>query len=553
MSVDSPLVGVQLHRNTPDPNDDPFTAFYMILREASQALSFDSFDTFLTTILENCELRKELKGEHLYDRLAEIASLFVACHGAMIQAGFAESTAVLSNSHPGLRAPDSYLDFKPVRDQFSMSPLDLAQAERVYAPHKLDVGDLGKLAKALFQVPGEVPGAPGQGNGHDHGNGHGHKGNGKGQGNGPTTAAGHGGGNGGTTTTTSTSTAVATVPLEEPVAQALTLIQQLVANKPGEPILDDEALKRGDIAGFLRSRLTTPPLMELIWSYWQEEGMLVQGINAITLRFQNRRYPGGANLDRCRISSLRPLTSIIWRYLQLEPERLSLARRAYEYDHQYGLRLRGSAVPNMATADSRTRFIEAFHRVLQEACRFYRTSMDTTMHADAFPLLNCLRELHLCLAEGNDNQYGDLPTTARAEMLLQQWLIARPEIGEFLGGRPGVPYPEPWMGNLDTLRTMMGWNDASIRHYHDLANYGEILLLSVRLPNWSVINDSAVAANWLTAMRPYVQGYVHSYRAVTGVDMGVFDNPIVMGQQWTIQPSELIDRRRAAMQQPRIQ
>ena len=538
MSADSPLVGVQLHRNTPDPNDDPFTAFYVILREASQALSYDSFDTFLGTILENVELRKELKGEHLYDRLAEISSLFVACHGAMIQAGFAASTEVLSDSKAA-RPPESYLEFKPVRDQFSMSALDLAQAERVYAPHKLDVGDLGKLAKALFAVPGEgacpTPGvAAGGGNGSGKG--------GKGAANGGSTAA----------TTTSTSTAIATVPCEDPVAQALTLIQQLVANKPGEAILDDEALKRGDIAGFLRSRLTTPPLMELIWSYWQEEGMLVQGINAITLRFQNRRYPGGASLDRCRISSLRPLTSVIWRYLQLEPERLSLARRAYEYDHQYGLRLRGSAVPSMAPADSRTRFIEAFHRVLQEACRFYRTSMDTTMHADAFPLLNCLRELHLVLAEGNDNQYGDLPTTARAELLLQQWLMARPEIGEFLGGRPGVPYPEPWMGNLDTLRTMMGWNDASIRHYHDLANYGEILLLSIRLPNWSVINDSAVAANWLTAMRPYVQGYVHSYRAVTGVDMGVFDNPIVMGQQWTIQPSELIDRRRAAMQQPRI-
>ena len=102
------------------------------------------------------------------------------------------------------------------------------------------------------------------------------------------------------------------------------------------------------------------------------------------------------------------------------------------------------------------------------------------MNADAFPVLNCLRELHLILAEGAHNQFGDLPTTARAEMLIQQWLLARPEVRDFLGGRPGVPYAENWMPHMDTLRTMMNWNDASIRHYRDLAVYGEQLLLSVR-------------------------------------------------------------------------
>jgi hypothetical protein len=290
-------------------------------------------------------------------------------------------------------------------------------------------------------------------------------------------------------------------------------------------------------------------MAELIWNYWQEEGMLVQGINAITLRFQNRLYPGGDKLTRCNISHLRPLTNLIWSYVQHEPDRLSLARRAYEYDHQYGLRLRGTAVPNLMPADSRTSFIEVFHRVLQEACRYYRTSMDTTMHADAFPMLNCLRELHLILAEGSDNQYNDLPTTARAEMLLQQFIMARPEISDFLGGKPGVPYPEPWMPHLDTLRQMMGWNDTSIRHYQSLATCGEMILLSVRHLNWSDIKDSARAANWLTACRPEIQSYVHSYRAVTGVDLGVFDTPVIAGNDWAVQPSDLIGRRRSAAQQ----
>jgi hypothetical protein len=41
--------------------------------------------------------------------------------------------------------------------------------------------------------------------------------------------------------------------------------------------------------GVLQSRLTSPSLIELIWSYWLEEGMLVQTMNAIARRFQNRR------------------------------------------------------------------------------------------------------------------------------------------------------------------------------------------------------------------------------------------------------------------------
>ncbi len=41
--------------------------------------------------------------------------------------------------------------------------------------------------------------------------------------------------------------------------------------------------------GVLQYRLTSPSLIELIWSYWLEEGMLVQTMNAIARRFQNRR------------------------------------------------------------------------------------------------------------------------------------------------------------------------------------------------------------------------------------------------------------------------
>jgi hypothetical protein len=219
----------------------------------------------------------------------------------------------------------------------------------------------------------------------------------------------------------------------------------------------------------LVNKLRCPPLLELIWSYWMEQGMLVQGLNALTLRFQNRRPIGRDPLARCDISPLRPMNNIFWGYVQREYDRLTVVRRAYEYDHHYGLRLDGNAVPRLKPADSRSQFIEAFHRLLADANRYYRTSMDTTMNADGFPMLNSLRELHLVLAEGAHNQFGDLPTTARTEMLLQQWILARPEVRDFLGGRPGVPYPERWMPHLESMRQMMGWNDTTIRHDRALA------------------------------------------------------------------------------------
>ena len=68
-----------------------------------------------------------------------------------------------------------------------------------------------------------------------------------------------------------------------------------------------------------------------------------------------------------------------------------------------------------------------------------------------------LKELHLILAQGAHNQFGDLPWTARVEMLIQKWLLARPEIREFLGGAPMVPYKESWMAHADSMKTLQGW------------------------------------------------------------------------------------------------
>jgi len=273
--------------------------------------------------------------------------------------------------------------------------------------------------------------------------------------------------------------------------------------------------------GILRNRFSCPSMLELIWSYWHEESMLVQSLNAISLRFQNRRIGERDPLAQLEIDALRPLNNLMWGYIQDEQNRLTLVRRAYEYDHHYGITLFGKAVPALRSADSRSKFIEAFHQLLYRSARFYQEDSDTNVIADGFPLLNALKEVHLVLAEGAHNQFGDLPWTARVEMLIQQWLLSRPEIREFIRGRVMVPYREEWMGQVDAMKKLQGWTDVSVTHFHDLGRYGEQLLLSVRYDDWSNVADQERAKAWVRYWKPEVQGYLHAYRAATGQDLAV--------------------------------
>lgn len=296
----------------------------------------------------------------------------------------------------------------------------------------------------------------------------------------------------------------------------------------------------------LQHRLTRPSLLELIWSYWHEEGMLAQTINAIALRFQNKRLRGRDPLANLELDPLRPLNNIIWGFVQDEYNRLSVQRRAYEYDHHYGFVLVGKAVPQMASADSRSRFVGAFHNLLYRTAMFYREDDDTTVVADAFALLNALREVHLVLAEGAHNQFGDLPWTARKEMLIMQWILARPEIKDFLRGRFMVPYQEPWMGAVDDMKRLQGWSDVTVTHFHELAIYGEQLLLSIRYGDWIDINDQEFARNWARYWRPEIQRYTHAYHAVTGVDLAADIVDTRLAEDRYVQPSVHLSKRLAA-------
>jgi hypothetical protein len=300
----------------------------------------------------------------------------------------------------------------------------------------------------------------------------------------------------------------------------------------------------------MQHRFTCPSMLELIWSYWHEEGMLVQTINAIALRFQNRRHGARDPLTNLELDPLFPLNNILWGFIQDEYSRLSVQRRAYEYDHHYGLSLYGKAIAHLDSADSRSKFISAFHNLLYRTAMFYREDDDTTVRADAFTLLNALREVHIILAEGAHNQFGDLPWTARAEMLIMQWMLARPEIRAFLRGRHMVPYREKWMGAVDDMKRLQGWTDTTVTHFHELGRFGEQIVLSVRYGDWIDVNDQEQARNWARAWRPEIQRYIHAYQAATGVDLAAEVMDAGRADARYLQPS-LHLRNRLAAQQPR--
>jgi hypothetical protein len=275
-----------------------------------------------------------------------------------------------------------------------------------------------------------------------------------------------------------------------------------------------------DCSGVIQTKLTNPCFLELIWSYWHEEGMLVQTVNAIATRFQNIRGPVEHDpLRMMEIDPLRPLNNLLWGHIQDEQHRLTVVRRVYEYDHHYGLSLYGKAVPRLQPADSRSKFIEAFHNLLYLCAGFYKQDDDTTIIADGFPILNALKEVHLLLTEGAHNQYGDLPSTARIEMLMQQWILGRPEFREYLPTRAMVAYPERWMDRVDAMKTLQRWTDTPVLHFRDLGVFGEQVLLSIRFGAWTTVTEPVQAANWARFWRAEIQGYVHAYRAVTAVDL----------------------------------
>jgi hypothetical protein len=271
-----------------------------------------------------------------------------------------------------------------------------------------------------------------------------------------------------------------------------------------------------------------PKFRELIYCYWLEQGMLAQAMEAILLRFQNRAVGPYSALARFDLTPLRAISDLLWGFIDDQHRRLSLRRRAFEYVHQYGLRLFGRAVGHLRAADDRSRFLESFHTLLNVMVPFYREVDDLTVRQDARPVLNALKDLHQILSEGAHNQFATVPLQARVEMRVIQTLFDFPEFQQFLGAPLMIDYPETWIGRVDTVRRLMGWGDTSMVEFRNLAVHGEQLILSVRYGDFGPDQTNVdLADSWGEVFRNSVMQYIHSYRAVTGVDLSA---PVMAGQ-----------------------
>jgi hypothetical protein len=312
---------------------------------------------------------------------------------------------------------------------------------------------------------------------------------------------------------------------------------QQISQGPTKPSENDSCF------GLLQDRMRRPLMVELIWSYWHEQAMLAQTMYAIRNRVQNvSENAAGDPLAHLEIGPLRPLNTLLWTYIQDEQHRLTVSRRNFEYEHQYGLSLRGKALRALQPVDRRSRFLEAFHNLLYLASVYFKEDDDTNRKADAFPVLHALKEVHFLLSEGAHNQFGELPVTSRIEMMMEQWLLSRPEFQRFLPTRESIAYPEGWMGSVDAMKTLQGWTSTSVMFYTDLARFGEMLLLSIRYEAWSEIIDRDMAANWAKMFRNEIQGYTHAYRIVTGVDLQ-HDGSATAAEDRRRDPAVLIQQR----------
>jgi hypothetical protein len=273
----------------------------------------------------------------------------------------------------------------------------------------------------------------------------------------------------------------------------------------------------------LWNRIDKPLFIELIHTYWLEEGMLMQTLNAISQRFQNVRGAGDRDpLANFELDPLRRISNWVWGYTRDELNRLTVRQRAFEYLHQYGLPLYGKAAAGLEPADNRSKFLEAFHNLLYQCSQFFKQDDQTTIIPDAYPLLNSLKEVHLILAQGANNAFGDFAWTARVETLVMQFIMAQPAMADFLQRRVMVPYHEAWMPQVDAMKAIQGWSDITVTHFRDLAVHGEQILLSVRYGDWIDVLDSDHAANWAREWRSTIQSYIWAYRAATGVDLTSF-------------------------------
>jgi hypothetical protein len=237
--------------------------------------------------------------------------------------------------------------------------------------------------------------------------------------------------------------------------------------------------------------------LELIWSFWLDAMRLEEALGVIDLL---PGVPGGSTVARL----LAGMAS--------DASRTSLGARAEAYRHAYGLRLDAATPPSLLR---QARVPSALGTLLRRAARFLRDDDDTTITADAQPLLHALADLENLLNEAVHPALEDVTRSARRDMLLGLYALGRPELRPLLPIRRQVVLPEPWMAAVDAVATLERWPQVSSGFFGQLADAGERILLSVRFGGWAQFTDGDRAAGWARFWRAELHAYRLS-RAVVG-------------------------------------
>jgi hypothetical protein len=270
----------------------------------------------------------------------------------------------------------------------------------------------------------------------------------------------------------------------------------------------------------LRSKMFQRPLYLELWhEMCLEHGMLMRTMDAISARFQNI-YNSGENdgLSNYESSPLRPLSDFFWGWINTESVRLNARRRIQEYKHQYGPTTLDGSVLGVQAADVRTAFPDAFMNLMSLCEAFYWEDNQTTVLADAFPVLFGLKQVHQILAMGAGNTAPQLTFAARVETLMMQLMLAQPELRAFLRVREMVPYDEDWQASVDAMIDLQGWQQPSTTQHNDCAKFGEEILLSIRLADWTA-GTEAEARNWLRDHREAIRRFTYAQHAISGPDL----------------------------------
>ncbi len=289
----------------------------------------------------------------------------------------------------------------------------------------------------------------------------------------------------------------------------------------------------------LRSRVFRQPLFLELWhEMCLEHGTLMRTMDAISARFQNI-YNSGENdgLSNYESSPLRPLSDFFWGWINNESSRLNARRRIQEYKHQYGPSALDGAASGVEAADVRTAFPDAFINLMSLCEAFYWEDSQTTVIADAFPVLFGLRQVHQILAMGAGNTAPQLTFAARVETLMMQLMLAQPELRAFLRIREMVPYDEDWQASVDAMIDLQGWKQPLISQHNDCAKFGERILLSIRLADWTVGTEDN-ARNWLREHREAIHRFMYAQRAISSSDP-------VSAKVWPARAALTLDKRPA--------